>query len=141
MKSIFVIGLVLLSGCHRSGTWIDSPGNWNRAFNSRKPLDVVVVHSKYWRSPHWTYEFEYFFQIRSNAMLAAQLMTRNNLVQIDGTNAINLMEQYFGEKPDWFIPRGHDAYETWIYDSEPRGNFRVFVDKQSHDMFLSDNQI
>ncbi len=29
--------------------------------------DVVIVHSRCWRAPHWTHEAGYLFEIRSNA--------------------------------------------------------------------------
>ena len=59
---------IVIAGCgyFMAGTWEDDPGNWGRAFESTKPPDVAVVHSKYWRSAHWTYEFEYFFEIAPN---------------------------------------------------------------------------
>jgi hypothetical protein len=48
--------LVLVTGCGylKSGTWEDDPANWERAFRSAKPEDVAVVHSRCWRSPHWS---------------------------------------------------------------------------------------
>ena len=52
----------LCVGCHRSGTWNDNPKNWERAFGQKPPKDLKIVHSQYWRSPHFTLEFEYFFE-------------------------------------------------------------------------------
>jgi uncharacterized membrane protein YjjB (DUF3815 family) len=62
---------VLVAGCGyvMAGTWVDGPGNWSRAFASTKPPDVSVVHSKYWRSPHWSFEFAYFFEIAPSPAL------------------------------------------------------------------------
>lgn len=68
----------LVSGCHRSGVWQDDPANWRRAFGTGQPSDAVVVHSFYWRSPHWTFEFEYFFHIRANDRLRARLLEAND---------------------------------------------------------------
>jgi len=57
-------------GYFASGTWDDDSKNWTRAFDTSKPPDVVVVHSRYSRFPHWTYEFEYYFHIAPNAALS-----------------------------------------------------------------------
>ncbi len=141
MRSIFTLILVLAVGCGyvKSGTWTDSPKNWNRAFRSTKPPDVVVVHSYYWRSPHWSYEFEYFFHIKSNDALKHQLLTANELVQVYTNNAEQYGPHCFNEKPAWFIPKPADTYEHWAYRTDSNSNFRVFIDKENGDLFLTDN--
>jgi len=118
-----IVGLVLifgLSGCHSFGTWTDDLNNWSRAFGSTKPADVVVVHSKYWRSPHWTCEFEYFFKINANSALHHQLFTENKLEKIEGSDAKLATHEFFEDKPDWFLPKQADKYEVWTYKEEPR---------------------
>ena len=64
---------VILAACGpvKFGNWTDDPDNWGRAFQSSKPDDVEVVHSYYYRSPHFTYEFSYYFHIRANRALRA----------------------------------------------------------------------
>ena len=63
MRNLALTLLVSLCvGCHRSGTWNDNPKNWERAFGQKPPKDLKIVHSQYWRSPHFTLEFEYFFE-------------------------------------------------------------------------------
>ena len=81
------VGLTLASlslGCgyFMAGRWQDDPKNWGRAFHSMKPPDVVVLHSDYWRSPHWTYEAGYVFEVLKNDALRAQLFTENRLVRV-----------------------------------------------------------
>ena len=47
---LLVAALVSAScGYARSGRWDDQPENWYRAFQTTKPADVVIVHSRYWR--------------------------------------------------------------------------------------------
>jgi hypothetical protein len=47
--SMLIEILLGCAGCgyFAAGTWEDDPHNWDRAFNSRKPDDVIVVHSKF----------------------------------------------------------------------------------------------
>lgn len=133
--------VVLASGpgaCHRSGTWNDAPANWDRAFQTTKPADVVVVHSRYWRSPHWTYEFEYFFHIRTNAALSRQLFEQNSLKKLDGAEREIAFGHFAGAKPAWFLPGPADRYEAWAFRDEPGRNFRVFVERETGDLFLAD---
>lgn len=80
-----------------AGTWEDDPGNWSRAFQSTKPPEVAVVHSKYWRSAHWTSEFEYFFEIAPNPQLKAQLFGENNVRQATGDEASQIKKNVFGD--------------------------------------------
>lgn len=139
-----IAGVVLifgLLGCHRSGTWADDSNNWSRAFGSTKPTDVIVVHSTYWRSPHWTCEFQYFFHVEANSALHHQLFTENKLEKIEGPDAKSATKHFFGDKPDWFLPKQADKYEVWKYKDEPTGHFKVFVDTDNQDLFITDYQI
>ena len=139
-----LLGLLLyLTGCGyvSSGTWEDDPANWGRAFESVKPDDVVVVHSKYWRSPHWTYEFQYFFEIEPNDALRKQLFTENKLVQLAGKEAAKAKRDSFGEAPKWFVPDSVESYEVWMYADRKASNFRVFVEKATGKLFLTDYQV
>lgn len=133
--------MLLTSGCGyaSSGTWTDAPKNWQRAFRSTKPPDVVVVHSHYWRSSHWSLEFEYFFHIRANEALRQQLLTANEMVQLKHEESSEPV--FFGKKPAWFLPKHLDSYEVWKYRIERNSSFRVFVDKENGDLFLTDNVI
>jgi len=47
--------LVILAGC--GATWVDDAGNFKRVFGFSQPGDVKVIHSYYWKSPHWTVEY------------------------------------------------------------------------------------
>ena len=88
-----------------AGTWNDDPGNWKRAFRSSKAPDVTVTHSKYWRSPHWSYEFEYFFEIEPNEALKKQPFGENKLRQVTGEETAKIKKELFGDPPVWFAPK------------------------------------
>ena len=124
-----------------AGTWEDDPGNWNRAFRSTKPPDVTVVHSKYYRSPHWTYEFQYFFEIAPNTTFKTQLFAQNKLRLLTGKAATSVKSEAFGDAPSWFAPKDASAYEVWILAEEPDRKFKVLIDKTSGVIFLSDYQV
>lgn len=133
-----------LNGCCgylSSGTWENDPDNWERAFRSRKPDDVVVLHSRYWRSAHWTYEFQYFFEIKRNDDLKDQLFTQNKLIRLYNEDAIEAMNDFFGERPVWFVPKDVDKYQVWVYEGETGSHFRVFVDKETGNLFLTDYRV
>ena len=65
-RSLLLSFLLLTAACgyFSSGTWEDDPKNWKRAWGSSKPDEVVMPHSWYWRSPHWSREEAYGFQFR-----------------------------------------------------------------------------
>jgi hypothetical protein len=135
--------MFLLSGCgyFKAGTWEDDPGNWTRAFRSTKPEDVSVIHSRYWRSAHWSYESAYFFEIAPHVKLKEQLFTKNKLRQVTGDEAAAVKQGLFSDAPSWFAPRGASEYDVWVYADEPRGSFTVLIDKGSGHMFLADHQV
>lgn len=144
LVGLLLAAVVLGTGCgySQSGTWNDDPDNWERAFNSTKPPDVEVVHSYYWRSPHWTYEFEYFFEVAPTPELSAQLFgEENQLVQV-GSAVPNPSINHFTEPPAWFVPGNTGGYDVWTPGKGPRagGNLQVFVDKDNGHLFLTNHQ-
>jgi hypothetical protein len=142
VQAIIVIFVLLTTmACHRSGTWNNDPRNWERAFRSTKPADVVVEHSQFWRSPHFTHEYQYFFHIRRNNDLRTQLFEANRLRKIEGDERDSLFRDYFGDKPSWFIPKASDSYDVWVYELPGDGHFRIFIDRVSRDLFLTDYQV
>jgi hypothetical protein len=138
-----LVGAFLLAGCgyFKAGAWEDDAGNWTRAFASKRPEDVNVVHSRYWRAAHWTAEFGYFFEIAPNATLREQLFSKNKLRQVRGDEAATVKDGVFGDAPSWFAPKGVSEYDVWVYADEPRGNFRILIDKGSGHMYLADHQV
>jgi hypothetical protein len=141
--AMLAAGLAMQLGCgfFMAGTWDDDPKNWKRAFGTRQPTDVVVVHSRYWRSPHFTYEFQYFFETERNASLRKAFFERNALVRLADDKVTDAIAGSFGERPAWFCPKAPDRYEAWVYRDEPRGHFRVFVDKDPGRLYLTDYQV
>ena len=135
-----IILCIFIQGCgyFMSGTWEDDPENWGRAFNSTKPDDVVVVHSVYTRYAHWSYEFEYYFEIRNNDELKTQLFTMNELIELS-LNENNFVTH--SKKPDWFLPKDLDKYKMYVYKDDVFSNFRVYEDIESGNIFLYDRQI
>ena len=97
-----------------------------------------MVHSKYWRSPHWSYEFSYFFEIAPNPKLRNQLLTENKLRLVIGGEAATAKQNLFGETPAWFAPKTVTEYDVWIFAEASYRNFVVLIDRESGRMFLSD---
>jgi hypothetical protein len=140
--ALLLLVAVLSGGCgyFMSGTWEDDPKNWGRAFDSIQPPDVTVVHSKYWRSPHWSYEFEYFFEIVPSAELKQQLFSDNSLRQLVGAEASKAQAGVPHGSLSWFVPESSAGYEVWVFADDPRSRFMVFIDKESGHLFMTDSQ-
>lgn len=116
-----------------SGTWEDDPANYRRAWGEDKPADVDLVHSWYWRSPHFTREEAYFFQFRKHAQWPQAFVAANDMAPaVSGPAGLKPDLPPF-EKPAWFLPKPLDAYDAW---SGPRASAWLFVDKESGDTFI-----
>jgi hypothetical protein len=138
MKRAVLLLALCLAGCHEAGTWQDDAKNFQRIFRVSQPKDVTVVHSRFWRSPHWSYEFEYFVQIQRNENFKKRLFEHNKLKEPETEDERKRITDCFQEKPAWFIPKPLDQYEVWIYSDEPGSHFRVFIDRDTGDIFVSD---
>src|SRR5215468_4553522 len=60
----FTIGIATLLTVGCGGTYVDDKRNFERAFESKRPQNVQVLHSFYYISPHFTEEHEYYFQMK-----------------------------------------------------------------------------
>jgi hypothetical protein len=69
------------------------------------------------------------------------LFKENRLLKLEGAAAIESHRPCFSECPAWFAPKAVDEYEIWTYADDPRGNFRVLIDRKTGTMFLSDYQV
>jgi hypothetical protein len=130
--------LVTLLACHRSGTWVDDPRNFRRAWGQEPPADVEVVHSWYWRSSHFTREEIYYFQLQAPVSYAEAFASENGLVPV-GAEAITPYS-FDQQKPAWFAPKPAAAYRIWSDRSRHPARY-VLVDRQSGAIFIHAAQL
>ena len=124
-----------MGGC--GGTWVDDEGNFKRVFGFDKPNDVQVLHSYYWKSPHWSTEYQYYIALRTSASFANGL-TATQLVSPAIPDA-NALEQCGGNPPQWFVSKPFSHYEMWIPKNSYR--YRVFRDKDDNTIYACDEQL
>jgi hypothetical protein len=136
--SIVFLAMFLATGCGYlfSGTWEDDPKNWKRAWGYSKPDEVVMPHSWYWRSAHWSREEAYFFEFRWHEELFDQFVTANDIRRLESTREAS--PGYCFEKPSWFVPKDISAYEIWRSSS---ANAWLFRDANTKEVFIYACQI
>jgi len=138
------VALAVISGtaisCHESGTWENDQKNWRRIFRALKPPDVEVVHSWFWRSPHFTYECEYYVQIRKNPKFQDHLISMNNMHELT-TEQLRWVTDWSQHRPNWFAPNALIDYRVLVYPDVARGQFTLLIDRQTGDLFLYDVQL
>ena len=133
--NILILCAMLLVSCG-GGTWEDNAGNWSRAFNGQAlPENVVVTHSKYVRSPHFTYEADYYFELK-----APQTFLDAWLVGCVAESPSNLNLGSIRGRPSWFLPKPLENYDMWIVEAKPYSNFRLFRDKETGVIFAKDSE-
>ena len=134
-KSVSVILiLVCVAGC--GGTWVDDPGNFRRVFGFNQPDEVTVLHSYYWKSPHWTTEYSYFIAMQPSSKFLAGL-TSNELM-VPAKPEPKLLESC-GTRPTWFLPKPLASYEVWL--PKIQMGYRAFRDRTDGTLFVCDQQL
>jgi hypothetical protein len=126
--------LLLLAGCS-GGSWDDDPQNWQRAFNQKQPSEVKVTHSRYWRSPHFTYEAEYFFEFTAPTEFLEDWLTSAHLTATEPTKENT--PPYF-KKPGWFTPKPSNEYDMWMPTNSPYSKFRLYREKTTGTLYVTD---
>lgn len=132
----FVVGLTfVLAGC--GGTWVDDAGNFKRVFGISQPPDVRVVHSYYWKSPHWSTEYRYFIAIHASSKFSIGLTSSEVATAVAPDTAV--LDRCGSDRPQWFLPKALEHYEMWI--PKAAGDYRMFRDKANGVLFVCDQQL
>ncbi|HYI12596.1 MAG TPA: hypothetical protein VEK57_26330 [Thermoanaerobaculia bacterium] len=100
--------------CGRAGTWEDDPRNFERAWGRKAPPGLVVKHSRYWRSTHFTREEAYYFQFGANRDLTDGFIDENSMQPMSDAGTRTLDDETCFDRPAWFAPRPLHEYEIWI---------------------------
>src|SRR5437773_7996552 len=105
---------LLFVGC--GGTYIDDKRNFERAFQTKCPQDVKVIHSVYSRTPHFTEEHEYYFQMKpaAGSEILKWLTGGRGIVQ--STNGLSQVPYHLNlrqDRPKWFASDALTNYDVW----------------------------
>lgn len=126
-------------GIQHAGNWEDDPKNWYRAFNEEQPAQVKVIHSKYWRSNHFTYEFIYYFEVEATPEWKDKFLANHNLKQVPPTTARSFRTNNGGnDTPNWFAPDPVNRYDVW---DKPDYFGSVWIGKTNGHIFFYDEQL
>jgi hypothetical protein len=111
-----MFAVIAFAACHRSGTWVDDPRNANRAWGIDLPRGMVLRHSWYWRSPHFTREESYFFEIDGAPTDFAPAFAKENAMHSSDAISVVGTSTCF-PRPAWFAPGPAANYESWSSDT------------------------
>ncbi len=131
--AIASIALTLV-GC--GGTYVDDKHNFERALQFQRPVDVQVVHSIYWQSPHFTDEHCYFLELQPSegSSILKTLTTAQDVVPVTD-EAREIPPSLAVERPKWFAPSPRSAYELWA-STNRFSTFGVLRDKKDGRIFV-----
>lgn len=122
-----------------AGTWEDDPKNWSRAFGEDPPKEIKVIHSKYWRSDHFTVEFTYYFEVETTSEWKDSFLSKHNLHPVAPSDARGFRQTiYSADIPAWFAPDSIDHYDTWDI---PKYFGSVWINKTNNHIFFFETQI
>lgn len=114
-----------------SGTFENDPKTWHKVFGGEVPNEVEILNSRFWKSAHFTYEYELFMEFKSSQSFADSFFIKK--FRFKPTKAPKFDLNYDEEKPKWFVPKSFEAYDVWQSDIN---NMNLLIDKSSNLMFL-----
>jgi len=122
-----------------AGSWEDDPQNWYRAFHEQPPAEVKLVHSKYWRSSHFPYEFMYWFEVEATPEWKDGLMKKRALTAVSPSVARSFRTNtHSDDTPSWFAPDPVQLYDVW---DRPGYFGSVWINKANGHVFFYDMQL
>jgi hypothetical protein len=134
LSSLAIAWLLILVAC--GGTWVDDPRNFKRVFDFDKPPDIAVIHSYYWKSPHWFVEYRYFIALAGPRKFGDGLTHPSLMIP---ASPDQVKSESCGEKPDWFLPKPLSKYDGWI--PKEKAGYRVFRDQEEGTLFVCDQRL
>jgi len=135
---LFCISVAVCCGCHESGKWEDDARNWKRAMGYPKPKEIEIVHSVYWRSPHFTREDGWTFQIKGPASFYKEWLAHYKVIHPE-QNRLAMFEQIKNERPAWFAPKPTSQYDIWVLDDPNNHGFWMLIDRETGEFFVTDS--
>ena len=123
-----------------AGTWEDDPANWSRAFHCEQPANIIVVHSKYWRSTHWTDEYSFYFEVQASPEWRDEFLKNRKAHRIPEDIARGYRDQnQLDLTPAWFVPGPVKDYEVW--DNRPGYLGSIWINKANGHIFFWERQV
>ena len=117
-----------------SGTFEDDPKTWNKVFGEDIPKEINVIKSKFWKSTHWTYEYELFVKFECNSQfLDEYFIKRYNLSKREVFATL-----YFEDSPKWFIDNDREDYNVWVGKIN---SMTMYIHKKSNLVYLHSLQL
>jgi len=95
-RLIFIFLITFSCG---SGTFKNDPETWNKVFGEDIPQEIEVVNSRFWKSGHWTYEFELFTKIKSNKKFITEYFIDHYKLENRDVYSTLFLEDI----PNWFM--------------------------------------
>lgn len=134
-KSIQFILLLLITCSCGSGTFENDPKSWNKVFGEDIPEEIEVRNSRFWKSMHWSYEFEFFAKIKSDKSFLKEYFIDHYELNKSKIHATLFLE----EIPNWFLSdKDYKDFEIW--EGGPN-SITLFLDKKEDIAFIHILQI
>lgn len=120
-------------------TWEDDPKNWYRAFHENPPPGVKVVHSKYWRSNHFTYEYAYHFEVQATPEWKDTFLKSRGVERVASSRIPIVPATTRTNAIPWFRPGPIENYEIWDIPGHPGlTHYSIWIDKATGHIFFCD---
>lgn len=132
MKKCFFLTILFLLFNSCGGTWENDNDTWEKTFGEEKPKEIELLNSYFWKSSHWTYEFEVFLEMKYNQKWLLKII---NDYEMEAYLDFSLDEIGFvNEKPIWFTPKKEENYI--IFKSKKFEAVKIFIDKKTNVIYF-----
>ena len=98
----------------------------------KPPMEVEVIHGKYWESPHWSKEYIIYLELKTSLEWKNEFIKQNHLVQ----NKTN--QNIPSDAPSWFKPT--ESCRIWMPSGFTQGS-TYYEDTLSGHIFIYEIQL
>ncbi len=135
---ILILVLAIITSCG-SGTFENDSKTWSKVFNEDKPKNVEIINSRFWKSTHWTYEFEVFLEFKADKKIINKYFIKYDSLINPKKEDYHKLDNYFFDKPKWFQTKEYNDYEIWIANDKWKDT-KLFIDKKTKIVYFHFSQ-
>nr|WP_321222153.1 hypothetical protein [uncultured Psychroserpens sp.] len=132
IKKVHIIILVAITffNCG-AGTFENDPETWYKVFGEDPPEQIQVINTRFWKSAHWSYEFELYAEFKASHDIINSLLLERYRFKETTNPMLDL--GFADEKPKWFVSKDFEQYS--IYESATN-NMLLFRNSTSNTNYL-----
>lgn len=130
-RLILLLIMITFSSCIERNTTdpIKAYTYWS---GEKPPKEVEIINAKYWQSPHFTFEYIMYIELKTTKEWRKEFIKQNSLI-------LNNKDEELSDKPNWFKPS--NKFELYLLNDSLKSNSKYYIDTINNRLLIYEEQL